>query len=130
MAFNWPGPVLCALITSVSAQGASQSIEDGAFLGHLFDGDATFEDIEPRLKQFCDRRQARTLRVRAKAREVGAVFQMADGAGQEARDERMRQGELTENFPNPFADPQLQSWLYTYDVKTDAEEAKVATRKA
>lgn len=121
---------MCANHQGLSAQGASQSIEDGAFLGYLFPGDATVEDIEPRLKQFCDRRQARTLRVRAKAREVGAVFQMADGAEQEARDERMRQGELTDNFPNPFADPYLQSWLYTYDVKTDAEEAMAATRKA
>jgi hypothetical protein len=53
---------------------------------------------------------------------------MADGAEQEARDKWMRQGELTDHFPNPFADPCLQSWLYTYDVKTDAEEAKAATR--
>ena len=88
----------------------------------------TTEDIKPRLKQFCDRRQARTLRVRAKAREVGAVFEMADGAEQEARDNRMREGELTDHFPNPFADPYLQSWLYTYDVKTDAEEAISVTR--
>lgn len=55
---------------------------------------------------------------------------MADGVEQEARDERMRKGELTENFPNPFADPYLQSWLYTYDVKTDAEDSIAAINKA
>jgi hypothetical protein len=113
---------------SLSAQGASQSIEDGAFLGYLFSGDVTVEDIKPRLKQFCDRRQARTLRVRAKAREVGAVFQMADGVEQEVRDKRMRQGELTDHFPNPFADHCLQSWLYTYDARADAEEAKTTMK--
>ena len=53
---------------------------------------------------------------------------MADGAEQEARDNRMREGELTDHFPNPFADPYLRSWLYTYDVKTDAEEAISVTR--
>jgi hypothetical protein len=113
---------------SLSAQEASQSIEDVAFIGYLISGDVTVKDIKPRLKQFCDRRQARTLRVRAKAREVGAVFQMADGVMQEVCHERMRQGELTAHFPNPFVDPYLQSWLYTYHVKTDVEEAKTATR--
>lgn len=56
---------------------------------------------------------------------MGDVFQMADGLAQQARDDQMRQCVPGSNFPNPFADPFLKSWLYGYDVKADAETAIV-----
>ncbi|KAI9148762.1 FAD/NAD(P)-binding domain-containing protein [Paramyrothecium foliicola] len=105
------------------AQGASQSIEDGAFLGHLFPKDSRSEDTPKRLQQFCNRRQERTLAVRTKAQLVGNTFQLPDGLAQEARDDHMRRGDVTSGFPNPFADPNLQKWLYAYDVEADAAAA-------
>lgn len=44
---------------------------------------------------------------------------MIDGPSQRDRDARMRENVPNEGFPNPFADPVLQNWLYSYDMEAD-----------
>ncbi|KAI6080587.1 hypothetical protein F4821DRAFT_265750 [Hypoxylon rubiginosum] len=101
------------------AQGASQSLEDGAFLGHLFPSDAVEDTLSARLNLFCDRRGSRALLARSRSFEVGRVLEMIDGPSQRDRDARMRENVPNEGFPNPFADPVLQNWLYSYDMEAD-----------
>ncbi|KAI1140006.1 hypothetical protein F5Y05DRAFT_376846 [Hypoxylon sp. FL0543] len=110
-------------MTPYLAQGASQSIEDGAFLGLLFPNDATESSIPTLLKLFCDVRQPRSLLARARAEEVGNILEMTDGPAQRERDRRMHQEVPNEGFPNPYADPVLQSWLYAYDMRADLANA-------
>ncbi|KAI1759505.1 hypothetical protein GGR53DRAFT_513396 [Hypoxylon sp. FL1150] len=101
------------------AQGASQSLEDGAVLGHLFPSDVMESTITARLNIFCGMRRSRALLARSRSFEVGRVLEMIDGPDQRERDMRMRQNVPNEGFPNPFADPALQNWLYHYDMKAD-----------
>ncbi|VUC32262.1 unnamed protein product [Clonostachys rosea] len=110
-------------MTPYIAQGASQGLEDGAFLGHLFPGTSAPSEIPNKLKLFCERRQPRAFRVRNKAWSVGSVYQLTDGPEQQARDNRMQNEVPAKDFPNPFADPFLQSWLYDYDVQADVADA-------
>ncbi|KAH8759367.1 hypothetical protein F5883DRAFT_143611 [Diaporthe sp. PMI_573] len=107
------------------AQGAAQVVEDGAFLGYLFDENCVSGDVPARLKGFCQRRQSRAFTVRGRAQKAGEIYQLPDGAAQELRDQRLREGQLVEGFPNPFADPVLTHWLYDYDVEADATSCKV-----
>jgi len=76
-----------------------------------------------RLKIFCERRQARALLARDQAQKIGCVLEMEDGPSQEERDSHMRGNVANEGFPNPYADPTVQQWLYTYDVKADVDAA-------
>ncbi|KAI0594612.1 hypothetical protein F4775DRAFT_426951 [Biscogniauxia sp. FL1348] len=110
-------------MTPFLAQGASQAIEDGAFLGHIFHSTICQHEIGNRLKLFCQHRQPRTSLIRAKSLEVGKILELPDGSAQQVRDQRMLDNIPSEGFPNPFADPVLQSWLYEYDVKKAANEA-------
>ncbi|KAJ2993563.1 hypothetical protein NUW58_g1802 [Xylaria curta] len=108
------------------AQGASQSIEDGAFLGCLFPKNASKEEVTSRLKIFCERRRMRALAAKEKALQVGDILEMTDGPSQEERDSRMK-NEADEGFPNPYAYPTVRQWLYTYDVEADVDAAVLHT---
>ncbi|KAI1407194.1 hypothetical protein F5Y13DRAFT_195605 [Hypoxylon sp. FL1857] len=111
-------------MTPYLAQGASQSIEDAALLGLLFPKDVTESTVARRLSLFCDIRQPRSLLARARAQEVGNVLELNDGPAQRERDSRMHQNILNEGFPNPYADPVLQNWLYAYDMPSDLATAR------
>ncbi|KAI1813506.1 hypothetical protein GGS20DRAFT_577549 [Poronia punctata] len=106
-------------------QGAAQAIEDAAFLEHLFPSNTRPDEIPSLLAIFCERRQSRTLSIREKADKAGEILQMHDGPDQVQRDGILIEGEVTEGFPVPFADPAMQRWLYDYDVKEDATVLQV-----
>lgn len=94
-------------------------MEDGVFLGHLLPEGVPETEITVRLEFFCRRRQERTLSTRATSLEVGHLLELTDGVEQHARDLQMLQNQICEGFPNPFADPVLQKWLYEYNVEAD-----------
>lgn len=63
--------------------------------------------------------------MRRRAHKAGETYQLPDGPIQELRDQQLREGELVEGFPNPFADPVLAHWLYDYDVEAEAKSCKM-----
>jgi len=62
-------------------------------------------------------RKARTTRVVKESAEFRRLTQVADGPEQEARDLKMLTEEPSEGFPNRWADPVFQKWLWGHDVE-------------
>ena len=48
---------------------------------------------------------------------------MHDGESQSERDRQMLEEEPFEGFPNPWADPIFQDWLFGYDAEKEVEGA-------
>lgn len=68
-------------------------------------------------------RKERTTRVVKGSNALRNTFQMDDGPQQRERDRQMAQLEPFQGHPNPWADPEIQTWLFTYDAYAEAEEA-------
>ncbi|MCJ1402817.1 hypothetical protein MMC11_006038 [Xylographa trunciseda] len=90
------------------AQGAAQAIEDGAFLGSLFENIKDPRDIKGALQLFETTRKPRTTIIVQKSIENREFFNMKDGPGQQKRDEVLKQG--------PLSLIEFQKWLYGYDA--------------
>ena len=48
---------------------------------------------------------------------------MVDGERQRERDRQLTQEAPFEGYPNPWADPVLQKWLFGYDAFAEVDEA-------
>ena len=88
------------------AQGAAQSIEDGAALASLLD--ATPEDVPSALRRYEAIRKPRATRLQQLSAANRTRFHLPDGAEQQQRDEVMAKG----------GDRSLANigWLYEYDA--------------
>ena len=51
------------------------------------------------------------------------MCQLVDGSAQRERDRTLREDEPAEGFPNPWADPEFQEWMWAFDAKAAAESA-------
>ncbi|CAM6086633.1 unnamed protein product [Calypogeia fissa] len=105
------------------AQGAAMAVEDGAVLGLLFEKLQTKEQLSDILMIFERIRKARTTRVVRESSEVRQHLHLHDGARQRERDRQLLEEPPFEGFPNRFADPELQPWLYAYDPQAVVDHA-------
>ncbi|KAF2676552.1 FAD/NAD(P)-binding domain-containing protein, partial [Lentithecium fluviatile CBS 122367] len=104
-------------------QGASQAIEDAACLAELFGKVQHRNQIPDALKMFQDLRQARCLGISRRAEKVGRFWTLGDGPYQQERDRQLKEHQPFDGYPNPFSDPNLQKWLYDYDIAKAVSEA-------
>ena len=51
------------------------------------------------------------------------ICQLVDGSAQEERDRVLREDKSGEEFPNPWADPNFQNWMWAFDARLTAEVA-------
>ena len=51
------------------------------------------------------------------------MCQLVDGPGQEERDRIFREQQPRNGFPNPWADPEFQQWMWTFDAREAASRA-------
>jgi salicylate hydroxylase len=109
-------------------QGAAQGIEDAECLAELFDKVQTRNQIADALTIFQEIRHARCVEISKRARKAGHIMALEDGPYQQERDRQLKEHEPFDGYPNAFSDPQLQRWLYDYDVAkaTSAAWAKYA----
>ncbi|KAJ5832495.1 FAD binding domain containing protein [Penicillium riverlandense] len=108
------------------AQGAAQAIEDGAVIGALFSKlpRSNFRRLVPDiLKIYEHLRKERTAKVVQKSADFRVVFHMEDGPGQEERDRILLHEQPGKDFPFLFADPELQEFLFGYDVMKEVDHA-------
>ncbi|KUL82306.1 hypothetical protein ZTR_09723 [Talaromyces verruculosus] len=106
------------------AQGAAQSIEDGACLAECLERAEQLEDIPALLRAFEAIRKPRCETVQKGARSNGDVWHLPDGPAQELRDrnwkrtpEEMRiAAERDGQDSNRWNDPEFQPWLFGYDI--------------
>ena len=117
-------------MTNHMAQGAATSMEDGAFLGRVLaavvQGKLSVEDAvnvyeKTRMPKAFYKQQVSFLN--------GAIWHVADGALQQARDKAMSaelRGESFLRSPNLYGDPLTTQLIYNYDAEADADHAVAA----
>ena len=108
---------------SSRAQGAAQAVEDGAVLGSLFERLTSPNQIPDLLTIYESLRKPRTTRVVKGSTALRDIFHMADGPRQIERDRQLLEEEPFEGFPNRWADPVFQRWLFGYDAEKEVEGA-------
>nr|ANB32222.1 4-hydroxybenzoate decarboxylase [Boreostereum vibrans] len=107
------------------AQGAAIAVEDGAALGTLF-AHATHPSLVPDVLTIYEQiRKSRTTRVVRGSTKQRDIFHMPDGPRQRERDRQLLTyaDNLFEGYPNQWADPVFQPWLYGYNAFEEAEKA-------
>lgn len=51
------------------------------------------------------------------------IFHMTDGERQHERDRQLTEEEAFEGYPNRWADPVFQEWLFGYDAISEVDKA-------
>ena len=105
------------------AQGAAQAVEDGAVLGALFERIESRSQIPDILNIYEALRKGRTTCIVRGSAALRDIFHMEDGDGQRERDRQMLEEEPFEGYPNRWADPIFQEWLFGYDAFAEVEKA-------
>ena len=105
------------------AQGAAMAVEDGAVLGHLFSRATHPSQLKDLLLIYEKIRKARTTKVVQTSSLMRDVYHCRDGDVQQERDRQLRDEQPFEDFPNPWADPNLQRFLFGYGAYEEAEQA-------
>ncbi|KAI1907207.1 hypothetical protein LOZ61_006277 [Ophidiomyces ophidiicola] len=105
------------------AQGAAQAVEDGAVLGTLFEQVENRSQLGDLLAIYERVRKARTTRVVRGSTALRDIFHMHDGKNQRERDRVLLTQAPFEGFPNRWADPVFQKFLFGYDARAEAQRA-------
>ncbi|KAH8815494.1 hypothetical protein F5884DRAFT_180757 [Xylogone sp. PMI_703] len=105
------------------AQGAAQAVEDGAVLGGLFKKAKNESEMIDALRIYEKLRKSRTTRVVRASTDMGHIMHYPDGEEQRERDRVLTQCEPFDGYPNKWADPVFQKYLFGYDADTEVEEA-------
>jgi salicylate hydroxylase len=95
------------------AQGAAQSIEDAAVLAKCIQRYP--DDVATALRRYEATRKPRTTLCQDGSRRNGAMYHLADGAEQQARDSNLS-AETTAPLPQ-------NAWLYGYDAEAEFERS-------
>ncbi|KAJ3459054.1 hypothetical protein MRS44_015127 [Fusarium solani] len=110
----------------VFVQGANSAIEDGAVLGRLLGKIYSKEQLPSALKMYERLRKSRGEAIVKEAFKQRDVFHMKDGPEQQARDELFLSQlgkEIQAPFPSRWTCPNVQRWLYGYNVNKELQEA-------
>lgn len=106
------------------AQGAAQAVEDGAVLGHLFEKIQHKWQIPDLLRIYETIRKPRTTTVVSRSQYLGReIFHLHDGPRQQERDRQLLEEDPFEGYPNRWADPVFQPFLFGYDAQKEADAA-------
>ncbi|WAO96154.1 FAD-binding-3 domain-containing protein [Fusarium falciforme] len=108
------------------AQGANSAIEDGAVLGRLLGKINSKDQLPSALKMYERLRKSRGEAIVKEAFKQRDAFHMKDGPEQRARDELFLSQlgkEIQAPFPSRWTCPDVQRWLYGYNVNKELQEA-------
>ncbi|SRR6266536_200634 len=105
------------------AQGAAQAVEVGAVLGHLFEKMTHKNQLTDLLVIYEAIRKSRTTRVVKGSTAYRDIYHMHDGPRQVERDRQLLEYEPFEGYPNRWADPVFQKFLFDYDAQEEVEKA-------
>lgn len=111
------------LMLYTRAQGAAQAVEDGAVLGALFHHIERRSQIADSLLIYERLRKGRTTKIVKGSTAMRDIFHMEDGERQQERDRQLTEEQPAENYPNRWADPVFQNWLFRYDADREVEIA-------
>lgn len=106
-----------------SAQGAAQAVEDGAVLGALLERIERKSQLSDVLTIYERLRKERTTCVVKGSTALRDIFHMTDGERQRERDRQLTEEEPFEGYPNRWADPVFQEYLFGYDAFAEVDIA-------
>lgn len=103
------------------------AIEDSITLAECLARCTSTSDIPFRLTQYEKLRRERVQIIKEGARKNAAVWHMADGPAQEARDRTFDQfdpsgqnaGEMAQENANSWSDKNFQPWLFGFDASAE-----------
>jgi salicylate hydroxylase len=98
-------------------------VEDAAVLAALVTEAQNKEEIKDALEIYERLRKSRTSRIVHESTKYSAVMHLPDGEEQRERDRQMTDREPFEGYPNKWADPVFQEYLFGYDADSVAAEA-------
>lgn len=99
------------------------AVEDGAVLGSLFSRVSSPQQLQDLLLVYEQSRKARTTAIVRVSSRMRDVYHCGDGDMQRERDRQLLHEPPFPDYPNPWADPVLQPWLFAYDADEQAEIA-------
>ncbi|KAI9730224.1 MAG: hypothetical protein M1834_005988 [Cirrosporium novae-zelandiae] len=105
------------------AQGAAQAVEDGAVLGSLLEQIEHKSQLQDILIIYERLRKERTTRIVKGSTALREIFHYPDGDFQKERDRQLLEQEPFEGYPNRWADPVFQKFMFAYDAYGEAERA-------
>ncbi|TKA61854.1 hypothetical protein B0A49_11351 [Cryomyces minteri] len=105
------------------AQGAAMAVEDGAVLGALMEKIEHRSQLKDVLVIYERLRKERTTRVVKRSTALRETFHLPDGERQAERDRQLLEEEPFEDYPNRWADPVFQPFLFAYDAHAEVEQA-------
>ncbi|KAK2873663.1 hypothetical protein FQN49_002196 [Arthroderma sp. PD_2] len=111
------------------AQGAAQAVEDGAFLGTLFEKVQSASQLRDLLLIYESSRKDRTTKIVQSSTALREIFHMRDGPRQQKRDSEFLHKGPSEPCPIPWIDPKYQAYLFGYDAFAEASSAWESYRK-
>jgi salicylate hydroxylase len=99
------------------------AVEDGAVLGSLFEQVSHPSQLKDLLLIYERIRKARTTRIVKTSSLMRDTYHCRDGDTQQERDRQLLEEQPFEEYPNPWADPRFQEYLFGYDAYAEAERA-------
>ncbi|KAL6715240.1 hypothetical protein ACLMJK_007504 [Lecanora helva] len=111
------------------AQGAGMGLEDAATLSVMFRHIEHKSQIPDVLSIYERLRKPRTYELKRRSKIMRETNSMLDGPMQEERDRQMLQHAPFDGYPNPWADPVFQKWMWGHDAFAEAEKAWTIYKK-
>ena len=122
-AFSTSLPIETNKFRNSRAQGAAQAVEDGAVLGALFERLTCLAQLPDLLAIYESLRKPRTTLIVKGSTTLRDIFHMHDGKRQQERDRQLLELAPFEGYPNRWADPVFQEFLFGYDTEEEVERA-------
>ena len=98
-------------------------MEDGAVLGALFEKAENKAEIQDALKIYEELRKPRSMTIVRESTEYRAIMHMHDSEELRERDRKMIECKPFKGYPNKWADPVFQEYLFGYDADAVVLEA-------
>lgn len=98
-------------------------LEDAAILSALFTKMHHKSQIPDVLAIYEQVRKPRAILMKERSRAMRDINGMIDGPLQQERDRQLLQDAPFEGYPNPWADPVAQKWMFGYDAYKEGEDA-------
>ena len=111
------------LLRHLRAQGAALALESAHTLSTLLQNISEPTQLPALLDLYTQLRIPRARRTRQRSKDMHDICQLVDGPAQRERDRVFREEEPGEGFPNPWADPGFQEWMWAYDAEAVAQRA-------
>lgn len=112
----------CHSMLPYLGQGAAMAIEDAVALGYFLKHCSRPEDVPTLLKAYEKTRKPRVTRVAEGTLHNRKLFHLHDGPSQKERDEVLLEEKPAEGYPNLYADPVFQRWLWGYNLEEECEK--------